>query len=280
VKCKTSELVAFAAQVRKDTIRMIGKAGSGHPGGSLSMTDILTVLFKLVMNHGPEKWSDEGRDRFILSKGHAAPALYAALAATGYFDRRVLDKFRDFGSPLQGHPDCRKLKGIEISTGSLGQGLSVAGGIALGLRAKKIDSRIYVMLGDGEIQEGQVWEAAMAIAHYRLNNVVAIVDNNNLQIDGLVEQVMNIYPIDRKFEAFGWQALNIDGHDFDAIEKAFREALRSPRPTAVIARTVKGKGVPFMENRVEFHHTANLTAAKVKEALAALDESAREAVRE
>ena len=242
------------------------------------MTDILTVLFKVIMNHGPEKWGDESRDRFILSKGHAAPALYAALAATGYFDLKLLGTFREYGSPLQGHPDCRKLTGIEISTGSLGQGLSVAGGIALGLRARHIQSRIYVMLGDGEIQEGQIWEAAMAIAHYKLSNIVAIVDNNSLQIDGTVEHVMNVYPIDKKFEAFGWKAITIDGHDFDAIEKAFLEALSSPRPTVVIARTTKGKGVSFMENRVEFHHAANMSDLKVKEALREIDESVRRRV--
>lgn len=278
MEAKKKDLIIFAGEIRKSIIRMIGKAGSGHPGGSLSITDVLTVLFEVVMNHGPDKTNAIDRDRLILSKGHAAPALYAVLAANGYLSKEVLDTFRSFGSPLQGHPDCRKLKGIEISTGSLGQGLSVAGGIALGLRAKNVQAKVYVILGDGEIQEGQVWEAAMAIAHYKLNNVVAIVDNNDLQIDGRVKEVMNVYPIDKKFDAFGWNAINIDGHDLDEIETALRKAKMSVLPTVVIARTVKAKGVRYMENKVEFHHASSLSEDQVREAIVSIDESVREAL--
>ncbi len=274
------ELVEFAAEIRKCTIRMIGNAGSGHPGGSLSIADILAVLFKVVMKHSPDHKVGEQYDHFILSKGHAAPALYAVLALTGYIPKETLDTFRMFGSPLQGHPDCRKVSGVEISTGSLGQGLSVAGGIALGLKERSPKSKVYVILGDGELQEGQIWEAAMAIAHYRLRNVIAIIDNNGLQIDGPVDQVMNVYPIEEKFAAFGWNAVRIDGHDLHEIEKALRGADASHIPTAIVAKTVKGKGVEYMENRVEYHHSANLSSTRVAEALASIDESVREALGE
>lgn len=249
-------------------------------GGSLSIADILAVLFKVVMKHCPNHKVGEQYDHFILSKGHAAPALYAALAFTGYIQKESLETFRMFGSPLQGHPDCRKVNGVEISTGSLGQGLSVAGGIALGLREKSPQSKVYVILGDGELQEGQIWEAAMAIAHFKLRNVIAIVDNNGLQIDGPVEQVMNVYPIEEKFVAFGWNAVRIDGHDFREIEETLRGANASRLPTAIVAKTVKGKGVKYMENRVEYHHCANLSRARVEEALASIDESVREALHE
>jgi transketolase len=276
---KRKELLIFASEIRKDIIKMIGKAGSGHPGGSLSMTDILAVLFKEVMKHDPKNPSLKDRDRFILSKGHAAPGLYAVLARSGYMDTECLETFRECGSELQGHPDCRKCNGVEISTGSLGQGLSVAGGIALGLRINKINSRLFVMLGDGEIQEGQVWEAAMAIGHYKLNNVTAIVDNNNLQIDGTVEEVMNVYPIDKKFEDFGWDAININGHDIDQIESAFKKAATNKKPTVIVAKTIKGKGVSFMENKVEFHHAANMTKEKIAEALKSIDNSLLEVLK-
>ncbi len=279
MKAKHAELARFSAAVRGDTVRMIGRAGSGHPGGSLSMTDILTVLFRGVMRYNPEDPQMRDRDRFILSKGHAAPALYSVLARCGYYDQKCLETFREFGSPLQGHPDCRKLKGIEISTGSLGQGLSVGGGLALGLRTRKIDARVFVMLGDGEIQEGQVWEAAMAISHFKLNRVVAIVDNNDLQIDGTVQEVMNVHPIAKKFTAFGWNALSIDGHDYGEIEDAFMKASVSGLPTAIIAKTVKGKGVDYMENRVEFHHSTNLSKKMVEDALASIDKSLQEALK-
>jgi transketolase len=277
---KQMDLMRFAAEVRGDTIRMIAKAGSGHPGGSLSMTDILSVLYRRVMKYNPKNPQMIDRDRFILSKGHAAPALYSVLAHCGYYDVKLLETFREFGSPLQGHPDCRKLKGIEISTGSLGQGLSVGGGIALGLKARRIDARVFVMLGDGELQEGQVWEAAMAISHFKLNKLVAIVDNNDLQIDGPVKEVMNVHPIADKFIAFGWKALLIDGHDYNEIEDAIIMASASNLPTAIIAKTVKGKGVDYMENRVEFHHPAKLSQQMVDDALISINNMLREALKD
>ena len=279
MNAKQADLARFSAEVRSDTVRMIGKAGSGHPGGSLSMTDILSVLFRSVMKYNPEDPQMIDRDRFILSKGHAAPALYSVLARCGYYDQECLETFRDFGSPLQGHPDCRKLKGIEISSGSLGQGLSVGGGLALGLKTRKIDARVFVMLGDGEIQEGQIWEAAMAISHFKLNRVVAIVDNNDLQIDGPVREVMNVHPIADKFSAFGWNALSIDGHNYSQIEDAFANASASDLPTAIIAKTVKGKGVDYMENRVEFHHTAKLSQKMVDDALVSINKMLQEALK-
>lgn len=243
--------------LRIEILKMLTEAGSGHTGGSLSAADIATALYFYKMRHNPKdpKWKE--RDRFILSKGHAAPLLYAALALSGYFDKQLLKTLRKLGSPLQGHPCSKTLPGVEISTGSLGQGLSIANGIAMGLKLDALSSRVYCLLGDGEIQEGQVWEAAMTAAHYRLDNVCAIIDNNGLQIDGQCSDVMSIEPIVNKWEAFGWHVIDINGHDMKAILDAFDEAERVKlKPTMIVARTVKGKGVSFFEGKVQYHGIA------------------------
>ncbi len=252
-------LTEEANKLRRDIILMLAEAKSGHPGGSLSAIDVITYLFLKVMKYNPANPMWEDRDRFVLSKGHAAPALYAALAAAGYFPKKILSTLRKLGSPLQGHPDSRKLPGVESSTGSLGQGLSVAGGIALAGKLDKKDYSVYVMTGDGEIQEGQIWEASMAIAHYKLDNLCLFIDNNGLQIDGLVSDVMNVNPIAEKFKAFNWNVMEIDGHNFDDIERAvafFNSNKDSGKPTAVVSHTVKGKCISFMEHRAEWHGTA------------------------
>jgi transketolase len=243
-----------ARKLRIEILKMLTEAGSGHTGGSLSAADIVTALYfyKMKLNPKDPKWRE--RDRFILSKGHAAPLLYAALALSGYFDKELLKTLRKIGSPLQGHPCSKKLPGVEISTGSLGQGLSIANGIALGLRLDGLPSRVYCLLGDGETQEGQVWEASMTAAHYKLDNLCAIIDNNGLQIDGYCEDVMCIEPIVNKWEAFGWHVIDINGHDMEAILNAFNEAETvKMKPTMIVARTVKGKGVSFFEGKVEYH---------------------------
>jgi transketolase len=243
-----------ARTMRIEILKMLTESGSGHTGGSLSATDIVTALYFYKMRHNPSdpKWGE--RDRFILSKGHAAPVLYAALALSGYFDPSLLKTLRKIGSPLQGHPCSTKLPGVEISTGSLGQGLSIANGIALGLKMDKLNSRVYCLLGDGETQEGQVWEAAMTASHYDLDNLCAIIDNNGLQIDGQCCDVMCIEPIVNKWEAFGWNVIDINGHDMKAIIGALdmAETVKT-KPTMIVARTVKGKGVSFFENKVEYH---------------------------
>jgi len=246
-----------AKTLRIEILKMLTEAGSGHTGGSLSAADIVTALYFYKMRHHPNdpKWIE--RDRFILSKGHAAPVLYAALALSGYFDKSLLSTLRKLGSPLQGHPCSRKLPGIEISTGSLGQGLSIANGIAIGLKLDKLSSRVYCLLGDGEIQEGQVWEAAMTASHYNLDNLCAIIDNNGLQIDGHCCDVMCVEPIVNKWAAFGWHVLDINGHDMEAIVSALNEAeTLKGKPTMIVARTVKGKGVSFFEGKVEYHGLA------------------------
>jgi len=238
---------------------MLAEAGSGHPGGSLSCIDILTYLFIKQMRYDPANPSWPDRDRFVLSKGHAAPALYAILSHVGYYSSNLLKTLRKLGSPLQGHPDSRKLPGVESSTGSLGQGIAVAGGMALAAKIDKRSSKVYCLVGDGEIQEGLVWEAAMAIAHYKLDNFCLFVDNNGLQIDGLVDEVMSVYPIGKKFEAFGWHVMDIDGHNFDEIEEAlqfFEKNQGTGKPTVIVARTVKGKCVSFMENKAQWHGVA------------------------
>jgi len=247
----------MAKTLRVEILKMLTEAGSGHTGGSLSAADIVTALYFYKMRHHPNdpKWIE--RDRFILSKGHAAPVLYAALALSGYFDKTLLRTLRKLDSPLQGHPCSRKLPGIEISTGSLGQGLSIANGIAIGLKLDKLNSRVYCLLGDGEIQEGQVWEAAMTASHYNLDNLCAIIDNNGLQIDGHCCDVMCVEPIVNKWAAFGWHVLDINGHDMDAIVSALNEAeTLKGKPTMIVARTVKGKGVSFFEGKVEYHGLA------------------------
>lgn len=251
------QLKNIANDIRVDIVEMISEAKSGHPGGSLSIADILTVLYFEEMNikaNNP-KWED--RDRFVLSKGHAAPALYAALAQKGYFSRDELKSLRKFKSNLQGHPDMKKVLGVDMSTGSLGQGLSAANGMALAGKFDNKNYRVYTILGDGELQEGQIWEAAMSSAHYKLDNLVAFVDFNGLQIDGSNEEVMNVSPIDKKFEAFGWNVIVIDGHDLEQIKNALASAKEvKGMPTAIIAKTIKGKGVSFMENQSAWHGAA------------------------
>ena len=248
-----------ANAMRKDIIEMIHEAGSGHPGGSLSCTDILAALyFGDVMTYDPAHPTSDARDRFILAKGHAAPALYAALAEAGFFPKDELKTLRKLGSRLQGHPDSKLLPGVEVSTGSLGQGLSVAAGLAAGLRLKGGDQKVYTVLGDGECEEGQVWEAAMFAGHRKLDNLCVIVDNNGLQIDGKIEDVCSPYPIDKKFEAFNFHVINVaDGNDMDQLKAAFDEARATKgMPTAIIMKTVKGKGVSYMENAVGWHGKA------------------------
>jgi transketolase len=250
---------------------MIGRAGSGHPGGSLSAADILTALYFHVLRLDPENPGWPERDRFVLSKGHAAPALYAALAERGFFPVSELDRLRRLGSPLQGHPDMKSLPGVEASTGSLGQGLSFAVGLALAARLDKASWRVYVMLGDGEIQEGQVWEAAMAASHHGLDNLTAYLDYNGLQIDGPVEEVMSISPVADKWRAFGWNVIEVDGHDISAILRATRDARETKgRPTIIVARTVKGRGVSFMEGKHGWHGKAP-NEEQLKQALEELD---------
>ncbi len=245
------ELKKRANDVRIGIINAVYGAKSGHPGGSLSCADILTVLYFKEMNIDPNKGKDDARDRFVLSKGHAAPALYSTLANRGYFDVESLNNLRHLESNLQGHPDMNKIPGVDMSTGSLGQGLSVANGMALSSKLESKGIRVYCLLGDGEIEEGEVWEAAMTSSHYKLDNLCVIVDNNNLQIDGEVSKVMSPYPIDEKFKSFGFYTINIDGHNIEEIVKAFEKAKTvKGKPTAIIAKTIKGKGVSFMENQV------------------------------
>jgi transketolase len=243
-----------AKLVRVEILKMLTLAGSGHTGGSLSAADIVTALYFSKMRYKPDDPGWKERDRFILSKGHAAPLLYAVLAMAGYFDRSMLKTLRKLGSPLQGHPCSRVLPGVEISTGSLGQGLSVSNGIAIGLKMDNLSSRVYCLLGDGEIQEGQVWEAAMTAAHYKLDNLCAIIDLNGLQIDGPVSKVKAIEPVASKWSAFGWNVIDIDGHDMKEILEALDEAETvKGKPSIILAHTIKGKGVSFFEGKVEYH---------------------------
>ncbi|TXT55667.1 MAG: putative transketolase N-terminal section [Candidatus Thorarchaeota archaeon] len=258
---------------RIDIIEMIAEAGSGHPGGSLSCIDILTVLYFDKMNIDPAnpEWSD--RDRFVLSKGHAAPALYACLAEKGYFSKRTLLTLRKLKSILQGHPDCVRTPGVDTSSGSLGQGLSIANGMALAAKIDGKDYLVYAVLGDGEIQEGQIWEAAMTAAHHCLGNLIAFVDWNGLQIDGRCDELKSICPIEDKFSAFGWHVISIDGHDFEQIIRAIEEAQGvTDKPTMIVAKTTKGKGVSFMEDNIGFHGKAP-NEEETKQALQELQES-------
>jgi len=252
-----ARLQGLARLVRRDILVMLNRAGSGHTGGSLSVTDILVALFFSKLRHRPQEPTWPERDRFVLSKGHAAPAYYAVLARSGYFDLSQLLTLRQLGSCLQGHPDCTLTPGVEVSTGSLGQGLSVAQGMALGLRLDRRPSRVYAVLGDGEMQEGQVWEALMSCAHYRIDNLCAIIDCNDLQIDGWVREIMNIEPLGDKLRAFGWHTLDVDGHDFAGLLPALEaaEAVKG-RPTVILARTVKGKGVSIFEGKAKYHGVA------------------------
>lgn len=251
------ELQKTAVEVRKGIVTSVHSAKAGHPGGSLSAADIFTYLYFEEMNIDPNDPKKADRDRFVLSKGHTAPGLYSALANRGYFPVDDLLTLRHTGSYLQGHPDMKHIPGVDMSSGSLGQGLSAAVGMALAGKMDKKDYRVYALCGDGEIQEGQIWEAAMFAGHRKLDNLVVIVDNNNLQIDGPIDEVCSPYPIDKKFEAFNFHVINIDGNDFDEIAAAFKEARETKgMPTAIIARTVKGKGVSYMENQAGWHGKA------------------------
>ncbi len=251
------ELQKKAVEVRKGIVTGVYNAKSGHPGGSLSAADLFTYLYFEEMNVDPKNPEDENRDRFVLSKGHTAPGYYAALALKGFFPIEDLKTLRHVGSYLQGHPDKKHTPGVDMSSGSLGQGLSVAVGMALAAKMQGKDYRTYCLCGDGEIQEGQIWEAAMFAGHRKLDNLCVIVDNNNLQIDGTVEDVCSPYPIDEKFKAFNFHVVNINGNDFDEIDKAFAEArAHKGEPTAIIAHTVKGKGVSFMEDKAGWHGKA------------------------
>jgi transketolase len=252
-----AELRTHANTIRRDVINMLTKAGSGHPGGSLSCADIVATLYFHVMRHDSERpdWPD--RDRFLMSKGHCAPTWYAVLARSGYFPVAWLDTLRKLNSALQGHPDMLKTPGVEMSSGSLGQGLSVANGMAFAFRLDRRDCRVYVLLGDGEIQEGQIWEAAMTAAHHKLDNICAIVDNNGLQIDGRVDEIKSLGSIAAKWDSFGWNVVEIDGHDIEQIVEAFDKARDfKGQPTMILAHTVKGKGVSFMEDMVDYHGVA------------------------
>ncbi|MBO5415482.1 MAG: transketolase [Clostridia bacterium] len=256
-QAKLNSLKKTAAQIRLDILEEVHSASSGHPGGSLSVADIITYLYFEEMNIDPKNPKMENRDRLVLSKGHTAPALYAALAEKGFFDKAELSKLRQVDSFLQGHPDMKGTPGVDMSTGSLGLGFSSACGMALAAKIDGKDYRTYTIVGDGESEEGQIWEAAMFAAHYKLDNLCVVIDFNNLQIDGPVTEVMNPTPHDKKFEAFGFHVITIDGHDFEQIEKAFAEAKTvKGKPTAIIAHTVKGKGVSFMENQVGWHGSA------------------------
>ena len=254
---EVKELNKIAKNVRKNIIEEVYSANSGHPGGALSIADILTVLYFNEMNINPANPNDENRDRLVLSKGHASAALYAVLAEKGYFPKEDLKTFRKINSYLQGHPDMKHIPGVDMTTGSLGQGLSAANGMAMAAKLDEKDVRVYCIVGDGEIEEGQIWEAAMTSSHYKLDNLCVIVDNNNLQIDGTIEKVMNSQPIDKKFESFGFNTINIDGHNYEEIINALKQAKEMKgKPTAIIAKTIKGKGVSFMENQAGWHGKA------------------------
>ncbi len=267
------QLQEIACKVRIGIIEGVHAAKAGHPGGSLSIAEILTYLYFKEMNINPENPKDPKRDRFVLSKGHAAPALYATLALRGFFPVDELITLRQIGSRLQGHPDMKNIPGVDMSTGSLGQGISTAVGMALSSKHFGDNYNVYTILGDGEIEEGQVWEAAMFASNKKLSNLTAFIDLNNLQIDGTIDEVNSAKPVDKKFEAFGWHVITIDGHDYDAIESALAEAKTVDKPVAIIANTVKGKGVSYMENAVNWHGATpndELYAVAMEELTAAL----------
>lgn len=252
-----NELQKYANRIRQGVIKAVYSAKSGHPGGSLSIAEILAVLYFNQMNIDKKNPKAKGRDRLVLSKGHTAPALYSALALRGFFDMDELSNFRNINSNLQGHPDMKNIPGVDASTGSLGQGLSIANGMALGSKQDSEGVRVYCICGDGEIQEGQIWEAAMTASHYKLDNLCLIIDNNNLQIDGKVNEVMSVYPIDEKFKSFGFETINVDGHNIQELISAFEQAKKvKGKPTPIIANTIKGKGVSFMENEASWHGKA------------------------
>lgn len=255
------DLKEIAKEVRKDILFEVYSASSGHPGGSLSCADILTAIYFELLKEG---------DKVVLSKGHASPALYAVLAEKGFFDKAELGNFRKLGSILQGHPCSKYTPGVDVTSGSLGQGLSVANGIALSFKLDKKNNFVYAILGDGEIQEGQIWEAMMSASHYKLNNVIAFLDYNKLQIDGSNDEVMTVKPVDKKFEAFGWFVQEIDGHNFDEIIEAVNNAKMQSKPSMIIANTVKGKGVPFMEDQASWHGKAS-NKEQYEEAIKAIE---------
>lgn len=271
------QLQKTACNVRMGIIESVHAAKSGHPGGSLSIAEILTYLYFKEMNIDPKNPKMEGRDRFVLSKGHAAPALYSVLAERGFFPKEDLTTLRQIGSVLQGHPDMKHIPGVDMSTGSLGQGISTACGMALSAKHFGDSYRVYTVLGDGELEEGQVWEAAMFAAHKNLSNLTAFVDFNGLQIDGSIDEVNSAKPIDKKFEAFGWHVICINGNDFDEIEAALNEAKTVEKPVAIVASTTKGKGVSYMENQVSWHGAApndelyEQAMTELRDALAALN---------
>jgi len=275
-KIDTAEIAARARNIRRLIIEMLAAAGSGHPGGSLSAADLVACLYFGVMRHRPQEPFWEDRDRFILSKGHACPVLYAALAEAGYITHDLLSSLRRFGSPLQGHPDRRKLGLIEASTGSLGIGLSLGIGMALAARLRGSPSRTYVLLGDGECEEGQIWEAAMYAPHLKLGNLCAIVDFNRLQLDATVEEITDLQPLADKWRAFNWHVLEIDGHDYTQILDAFAKGEQvTDHPTIIVASTVKGKGVSYMENQLKFHGSVPDKPEDIAKALAELGAGAR-----
>lgn len=275
-EAKLRHLKSVSLAIKQDIVRMVSEAGSGHPGGSLSIADIVTVLFFDVMKHDPADHCWDGRDRFILSKGHACPAVYAALAESGYFPKEELATLRKMGSRLQGHPDMCKLPGLEASTGSLGQGLSIASGMALAMKMDKKPNRVFCIMGDGELDEGQIWEAAMTAAHYRLDNLCGIVDRNGLQIDGNTDDVKTLEPLSDKWRAFGWNVIEVDGHNLRELSDAMHRFRHTHfRPTVIIAHTIKGKGVSFMENQAGWHGKA----PSPEQAKAALHELSREVIR-
>ncbi|HYO82992.1 MAG TPA: transketolase [Bryobacteraceae bacterium] len=261
------ELAAICRTTRKQIVRMINAAKSGHPGGSLSAVELTVTLFFNKMRHDPANPSWEDRDRFILSKGHAAPVLYSAMSQCGYTPQDTLDDLRRLGSIYQGHPDMRFIPALEASTGSLGQGLSIGAGMALGARLDGRSTRVYVVLGDGEVQEGQIWEAAMFAPYHKVDNLVCIVDYNRIQLDGFTREILDVEPLAAKWKAFGWHVLDIDGHSIPALQAAYDEAARTKgKPTCIIANTVKGKGVSFMENNPKYHGVAP-TQAELESAL-------------
>lgn len=268
---RATELAIIANRVRKNALTGVYNAQSGHPGGSLSIADVLTLLYFEVMNIDPKNPKKEDRDRFVLSKGHTAPALYGTLAERGFFPVEDVATFRNIHSYLQGHPDMNKVPGVDMSTGSLGQGVSVAGGMALAAKLDKKDYRVYTILGDGELEEGQVWEQAMFAPHYKLDNFTIFIDNNGLQIDGDITKVMNPTPIDQKFKAFGWNVIHANAHDFIELEGAINAAkVCKGKPTAIIMKSVKGKNVSFMENQAGWHGSAP-NEEQYNQAIAELD---------
>ena len=273
-KTTIKQLQKTANLVRQGVIEGTFHAKSGHPGGSLSIADTITYLYEMQMHVDPKNPKWENRDRFVLSKGHTCPALYALLAEKGFFPKEEIKGLRHVGALLQGHPDMKNIPGIDMSTGSLGQGISTAVGMALTAKLKKADWRVYTILGDGEIQEGQVWEAAMFAAHRKLDNLIAVVDNNNLQIDGRVDKICSVYPIDEKFKAFGWEVFEADAHDFESLDKAFTAAKQvTGKPSVIIQKSVKGKGVSFMENQAGWHGKAP-NAEQYEQAMAELKAAA------